>query len=610
MKAPSSVVILVLLVSTLTVLTPATFAQSAQPVKSPYYSITLTPDQGAIASLSVDSLGKGEFRPSALFPPEHAAPTAAGAAWQYRFAQRSFQLVSVYRKAAPQTALTLKFDPEKSHATLLALVEGGKAQLPAVLHLPEQGSLRIEAKSYAPVRLDYVAHRKGQGYVLVSFPAATQTNPRIVYTLTVAAIYPAIPGIENDPRFDGFRRNFLNIFQVHAEFGVLANHAASDPCAFVQHMYSEVARYAPALADRLTAMDLVRMSLDRYLAGFQAYGIPGYQMFDAETVHPDESRFTFLDSYPSLLVAASDYVTVTHDTQWLSKNYPGLRKWTEAMLAMDTNGDGLLKYPASGNSGSWIPRADGGVALRPANWWDTIGFGYEDAYSNALAYHALQGMVALAKLDSQDADAVRYRMRAKMLKDAYVPAFLNANTGVLAGWRSQDGVLHDYYFPWVNGAAVVYGLVPPELGNSIFDHLLAKMKDVGYSNFELGLPGNLIPIRREDYVDLDPRFGGPRQADGSDGFQVYENGGATASFSYYTITALYKLGRVDDGNRILFPMLKSFKAGSFEGRGANGETYDWKTWNGSPNGYEGFLSDNFMALAAVMERTADTPAAP
>ncbi len=167
--------------------------------------------------------------------------------------------------------------------------------------------------------------------------------------------------------------------------------------------------------------------------------------------------------------------------------------------------------------------------------------------------------------------------------------------------------MHDYYFPWVNGAAVVYGLVPAELGNSIFDHLLAKMNEVGYTNFKLGLPGNLIPIRREDYVDLDPRFGGPRKADGSDGFQVYENGGATASFSYYTIAALYKLGRVQDGDRILIPMLESFKTGGFEGRGPNGKTYDWKAWDGTPNGYEGFLSDNFMVLAAVMERTAEAP---
>ena len=33
------------------------------------------------------------------------------------------------------------------------------------------------------------------------------------------------------------------------------------------------------------------------------------------------------------------------------------------------------------------------------------------------------------------------------------------------------------------------------------DRLLAKMKEVGHTHFEYGLPGNLIPIRREDYVD-------------------------------------------------------------------------------------------------------------
>ena len=34
------------------------------------------------------------------------------------------------------------------------------------------------------------------------------------------------------------------------------------------------------------------------------------------------------------------------------------------------------------------------------------------------------------------------------------------------------------------------------------DRLLAKMKEVGYTNFALGLPGNLIPVARKDYVDL------------------------------------------------------------------------------------------------------------
>jgi hypothetical protein len=577
--------------------------------KTPYYTLTLTPDGTELSSLSVDSLGKGEFRPSALFPPEDGGQTASHPGWRFSFSTKSFRMESVYRKDAPGTAMTLRFNPEKTHVTLLALVDNEQARLPAVLHLPEQGSLRIEAASREPVRLGYDAHRRGKGFVAVTFPAATEQNPRIVYSFTVAAIYPDIAAIRGDARFDGFRRNYLNIFQVQAVDGVLANNAASDPCAFVQHMYSEVAKYAPPLADGLTAMDLVRMSLDKYLAGFLAYGMPGYRMFDSNPPGNSGYKFISLDSYPSLLVAASDYVTATHDTKWLSGNYRGLRGWTEAMLASDTNGDGLAQYAESGNAGTWRRRPGDPGRMMPSNWWDTIGFGHEDAYSNALTYRALEGMAKLARLNKQDGDAERYSERAKKLKEAYVPAFLNAKTGVLAGWRSADGKLHDYYFPWVNGAAVVYGLAPAKVGNAAFDRLLQKMKDVGYTNFELGLPGNLVPIRREDYAEPSPRWGAPKNEDGSDGFQIYENGGATAAYAYYTVAALYKLGRVQDGDRILFPMLKSFATGGFEGRGPNGRTYDWKAWDGTPNGYEGFLSDNFMMLATVLERPTAAPRA-
>jgi Bacterial alpha-L-rhamnosidase 6 hairpin glycosidase domain len=581
---------------------------------TPYYSLTLAPDSSAIESLSVDSLGNGEFRPSALFPPlSHPSSQAAAAsesqntapnpaAWQFSFSQQSFQMVSTYHTGVAAQPMVLRFDPAQTHATLLALVNNGQARLPAVLHLPEMGSLRITVASRLPVALLYEAHRSGHGYVRVVFPGATLENPRVSYTLAVVSIHPALPGAGADPRFDGFRRNWLNIFQVQAEDGVLANNSASDPCGFTLHFYSEVAKYTPPLTDGLTAMDLIRMSLDRYLSGALACGMPYYVGFDAGSVGPNELNTVTSDTDPSFLIAAGDYIDSTHDTQWLTRNYQGLRHWTEEMLATDTNGDGLIKYSASGNSGSWPPRPDGGVALRPSNWWDTIGFGYEDAYSNALAYRALLDMSALAQLAHRNSDSNRYRSRAAKLRAAYLSAFFDPATGVIAGWRSQDGKLHDYYFPWVSGAAVVYGLVPSAQGNAIFDRLLAKMKEVGYTDFEHGIPGNLIPVRKEDYVDHHLRFGGGVKDDGSDGFQIYENGSATAAFAYYTIAALYKLGRTHDGDAILFPMLKSYKSGAFEGRGPNGMSYDWQSWDGKPSGYEGFLADCFMALAAVEER--------
>ena len=53
---------------------------------------------------------------------------------------------------------------------------------------------------------------------------------------------------------------------------------------------------------------------------------------------------------------------------------------------------------------------------------------------------------------------------------------------------------------------------------------------------------------------------------------------------------------------MLFPMLKGSEDGLFQGRGPNGKTYDWKAWDGTPNGYEGLLVDNYMTLLAVLAR--------
>ena len=44
--------------------------------------------------------------------------------------------------------------------------------------------------------------------------------------------------------------------------------------------YADMAAYTPPLADRLTALDLVRQTLDRYLSGVLGYGLPDYHGLD------------------------------------------------------------------------------------------------------------------------------------------------------------------------------------------------------------------------------------------------------------------------------------------------------------------------------------------
>ncbi|MFZ0747314.1 MAG: hypothetical protein WAM85_23115, partial [Terracidiphilus sp.] len=573
--------------------------------------------QPGLSALSIDSLHRGAFRPSPIVVPgslgphytvtEHAgwvryalASDPKHALWELRCDGDTLQMRSLYRPNGASRDITWRFDPNIVHATLLGHVTtAGDIALPAVLHLPGMGSLRIFAKGNGSAVLHYDARRAPVAFVTVTFPAATSNQKSLEYTLQTAAIYPEIPGMNlNDRRFDGFRRDFLDIFQQQAEMHVLANNAASDACAFTLYEYGDMARYTPELVNGLTALDLVRESLNRYLDGFLGYGMPGYKMFDGDGSDNSQVPYVFLDTYPSLLIAAYDYADGSGDARWLRQNYKGLRKWAETMTAPNADGSPLLEYPASGDSGSWPVK----IAVRPSNWWDTIGFGHQDAYANALGYRALRCMASLAERIGETADAAHYRMRARQIHDAYAKTFIDPSTGVVAGWRSRDGQLHNYYFPFVNGIAVRYGLLGDEQGHQVMDRILAKMESVGYRDFALGLPGNLVPIRRADYVDLDPRFGGPVKEDGSDGFEKYENGGATASFSYFTLAALYHLGEKEEGDKILMPMLDSFERQGFSGRAPNGMTYDWKNWQGGANGYEGFLVDNYYALLAVLDR--------
>ncbi|HEY1791151.1 MAG TPA: hypothetical protein VGJ73_23585 [Verrucomicrobiae bacterium] len=583
-------------------------AGDAMRITTKYIDAKIALNYPGFEGLSVDSLGKEHFPLVAINPPSAPAPRAtyakvrgsrveyrgsnasAPARWVIEVRNDEIRLESRWSADDPPEPFVINADANACHVTLLGLLEtNGSIQLPAIMHFPDQGSFQISGSSDDAGPLGYSATRRN---VKITFPPATRERSHLTYRLKVVAIHPKISGIEADPRFDGFRRDWLNIFQINPQRRLLSNNSGSDSCGFCYYEYADIAKDTPPLAGRFTALDMVRQTLDRLIAGAVVCGMPGYAGVND---HPDDTA----DSRPSFLIAAEDYISSSQDNAWLAANYRHLESWADTMLATDTNGDGLIKYPLSGDSNTW---PNGYPKLRPSNWWDTIGFGYEDAYANALAYRAFVGMEQISKQAGHPDDQARYRAAADKLKAAYFKTFYNPATGILAGWRSSDGQLHDYYFPWVSGIAIHYGLVPADKANGIMDRLLAKMQGVGYTNFALGLPGNLIPVARRDYAHHELRFGGGTNEDGSDGFQIYENGGATACFSYFTLAALYDLRRIQDGDRILFPMLEAFARGDFQGFGSNHMSKDWKTWNGQPHGYEGLLNDNYYVLLAVLDR--------
>lgn len=545
-------------------------------------------DGGYLASASASGeLHKVEYR--AAGAAKNSAPI-----WRLEISDKKIVLTSEWNAEFEPVPMVFHFDLNQVHSTVLGLYrKSNLLSVPALMHFPGQGSVRITA-DVPGVGLTYESSRPQQTASL-SLPGASFESKHIVYTLEVTAIYPEVPGIADDARFDAFRRNWLNALQLNPSLAALANNTASDTCAFCYYEYADVAALTPPLAEGLHAIDVVRQTLDRMLAGGFAYGMP---------IAPDHPQATS-DTYPAMVIAAANCARAGHNDEWLGKNYDGIRGWAESMLATDTDGDGFIKYSVSGNSDTW---PDGFPKTRPSNWWDTIGFGHEDAYANALAYRAYRNMAEMAKKLGKTADVTRYHKAADKLRSAYYDRFSDPSTGVLGGWRSADGELHDYYFLFVNGIAIHYGLVPKPQANAIVDKLLAKMKEVGYDKFNMGLPGNLITVALKDYVHKTPdgRYGGGIKPDNSDGFQNYENGGATGSFAFWLVAALYDLGRKEEGDAILFPMLGEYGRCGFEGRDAKGRSYDWRRWDGTAMGYEGLLTDNYYTLLAVPVRQSET----
>ena len=568
-------------------------------------------------SLNVDGLGKGRRGANIVTPPKNgetgykASTSVSGGvqrvayrstlagessppAWTVEFSGSRIVLGSEWSADFEPAALTFHLDLNQVHSTVLGVYRRNNLlAVPALMHFPGQGSMLLTA-SVPDLGLTYASDRR-QSTATLSLPGATYEHRQVVYTLEVTAIYPDVPGIGDDPRFDAFRRNWLNALQLNPSLQALANNTASDTCAFCYYEFADIAALTPPLAQGLTALDIVRQSLDRMLAGGFAYGLPAV---------PDHPTATS-DTFPAMVIAAANCVREGRSDAWLAANYDGIRGWAESMLSTDMDGNGLIKYCISGNSGIW---PDGYPKLRPSNWWDTIGFGYEDAYANALAYRALGNMAMLAKKLGKTTDTERYQTAANKLRDVFYRRFYNPETGVLGGWRSADGQLHDYYFLWVNGIAIHYGLVAKPQADAIMDKLLAKMQEVGYDKFNMGLPGNLITIALKDYVHkaADGHYGGGVRPDNSDGFQNYENGGATGSFAFFTLAALYDLGRKAEADKILFAMLGEYGRCGFEGRGAQGRSNDWRRWDGTPMGYEGYLTDNYYALLAVPLRQSET----
>ncbi len=501
--------------------------------------------------------------------------------------------------------LLFPFDPCATATTVLADTwdENGRLFLPAVVSAPDLGQMLLTCDRHPRLAGTMVGDRAKQTVDFTLELPVPSEGERYEIRFEPLRLAPP-PGLHDTAAWTAARRGWFNVFQISANWGkgtygapagVLANNVISDPLSCAMHFWADQMFWTPEAAPDVSLAALIRNTVDYWILERTKPSGEVYAYWD----HAD-----MLDANTGPLIAAWDYVESTDDLAWLAQRIDRLEFIADYLVGRDIDDDGLIESTHSGNDHTLIDpkRADSA--------YDTINAGYKNAYCNALAYRALRCLADLELKLERNTRAAHYAERADKLHDAYFKTFYNPETGWLAWWRSEDGVLHDLASPMINSLAICYGLVDAERGGEILARLKAKIEAVGFTRFDLGVPITLVPVRRGEYLLGDDVFGVPLKEDGTDTFGDYLNGGCLVSDAFLFITALHIVGDGAFGDRILRAMLERQVKGVFPNGGGfqNGvvnrypEGAEFFTWEGKTCGYEGHLTYSYTFLQALMLR--------
>jgi hypothetical protein len=492
------------------------------------------------------------------------------------------------------------FNPQVTPTTLLprAWSVDGKGELPAVISSPDYGQIMLQDKSHPGLKIRLEGSRKDHTVDLIlELPDLAKGE---TYTVTLTPVQlPPPEGLIDKTMWRTVRRGWFNTWQPSSRWGdqnrpfsapagILSNNVISDPVSFALPFYADQALWTPEIAPGISAMTQVRRSIEWWL---EHRTDPS-----GEVVGYWDYRH-FLDSNPGILISAWDYVEATGDHAWLEERIQQFESLSNFLEQQDVDHDGMVEATQSGNYGTLREPA------RSCCWFDALNCGHKDGYTNALIYRAWRCLAELEGRLNRTAQQLHYTQLADRLKAVYAKTLYNPATGWLAWWKSADGELHDYATPVVNGMAIEYGLVEPDEGRKILARLWEKMQAADFTRLDLGLPCTLLPVRKGDY--LQPTgFGAPREDDGLDTFQRYMNGGISAGHTLHFIMAHHIAGIPEKGDQLLQLMLDRQSTIGFQNgvRDKGGEGVDWTSWNGTAQGYEGYLADVFMFLQASVLR--------
>lgn len=464
-------------------------------------------------------------------------------------------------------------------------------RLPAVLHFPDYGLVKIEANrddvymqehfvpDYENTGLSLGPFNRGGhpwrksvhfGSVILSFHSKRSIgNASLTFTV-LKENYPQITGCDfSDSRFNGLKRCWQNSFTINPIHQTMGDNIILEGIGHLSLAFkADMIPFTPELTGTYSMKAALRTSIE--IALQERIG--------------DNNRIKDFgwECTETTLISLYKYLLATNDWKFICHYLHQINQLVKGILDTDTDNDGIYEAPFHGNQfetnrNSW-------------NWWDDFAFGHKDAYLNILAYKALNGIQKIYTMLNLKNNADSIQVHLDKFRRSFHHTFYNKKTGMYAGWISQDGKMHDYQFSFINSMAINEGLVDKKLAKQILKKLLKNMKDEGY-NFIYGIPGPTVPVAKEDKGQWDEMTRWGR----------YENGGLCGQTAYHFIQALYNTGMKKLADEILFKMMATYEreythSGLFPGYL---QSVDWRTKGGAPTGYN-YLADNYYFLLAAV----------
>ncbi len=492
------------------------------------------------------------------------------------------------RRAWDSSAWHVPTDNRVTPAGVLGLpTQRGQTGLvagPLAWHFPRHGTLRVDAHGPVLWRSDVVRPLDTNTFEL---KLGEEPQPEGDYLLraghhsadvTFAVGAPRVAALREDAPAAVRRmvdRHALTALPFRPDTATYSNNPASMHCTTTLNDLSAIAARVGEPAPGVDPLELLRLSLERWLSDAPAYG----SGWTSRGGHHLEDEYVQLGA--DTLLGLGRYLAVA-DRAWAARHEDAIARAIDRMRRRDGDGDGLVE--------SGIRRGISGEHQWSTAWSDVLSFGHKDAWANAVLYECLRTLARTLPQAGLGAHADGLDAWADALRERYLPTFRNPETGWIAGWRSADGALHDHGFWVLNGAACATDLVGVQDGRAILGALWEETARLGYDDLRNGLPFNLRRVPEDDIGGV--VFGLPLGG--------YLQGGASHHRLGPVVTALRRVGMHEEADSLLVALASTIADDSAFGGVGSGR--DWRMWDGTPSGYEGQLAEGFSIVAAAIDR--------